>query len=468
VIVILGVLFQPFLHAEFGSVDARVLPKSSQTRQVVEEVKRDFPDGNLEPIDVVVWGDIIPKHWKPSKKSDNIPAYLRDFRRQLGALPQVKEAKFSGYSGDYGAVRISVTHKLDPMGKDAQSLVRTIRGLRIPPQRGMTLHTDVGGSTAAQLDLMSSLMRTLPWMAAFVGVMTFLLLFAAFGSVVLPLKAVVMNMLSIGASFGAIVWGFQDGHLAGLLDFTPTGSVEATSMVFILAMVFGLSMDYEVFLLSRIREEWDRTHDNRVAVAVGMQKTGGIITSAAVLFLVVIAAFSLAGLTIMKLIGVGLFVAVLVDASLVRSLLVPATMRFLGDANWWLPGPLARLHSHMDLREIAEIPDESAHNPTPTRSRVQDFALKDPDTKSRGDRLVVVAAGVGSPDAGYRWAEEPRASAPLAAGPPAARHAYPAPSAPTRSSSENGSSAPGHVREIIPNPDGFGWHWKTAEEDNAK
>ncbi|MGI8334923.1 MMPL family transporter [Actinomadura scrupuli] len=547
VLTILGVLFQPFLHVQFGSIDTRVLPKTSETRQVVEEVKRDFPDGNLEPIDVVVWGDIIPKRWKPSKTSDNIPGYLQDFRKRLAALPDVKDAKFSGYSGDYGAVRISITHKLDPMGPQAQDLVRTIRQLDIPPQHGMTLHIDVGGSTAAQLDLMASLMRTLPWMAAFVGVMTFLLLFAAFGSIVLPLKAIVMNMLSIGASFGAIVWGFQDGHLADLLDFTPTGSVEATSMVFILAMVFGLSMDYEVFLLSRIREEWDRTHDNRAAVAVGMQKTGGIITSAAVLFLVVIAAFSLAGLTIMKLIGVGLFVAVLVDASLVRSLLVPATMRFLGAANWWLPGPLASLHSHMDLREVDEIPDEpvraavpaSAPAPAPARARhraprvpddrvrddrvrddrvrddrVRDDRVRDDrvrDDRVRDDRLVVV----GSPDTGYRWATEPngrsspppapgppsyaepRDSAPPAARPRAGRHASPpsspppgpqprSPQPPRQPAAQhhpprqqathqppthqydNGTGAPGHAREIIPNPDGPGWHWKTAEDDHAK
>ncbi|MFC9971728.1 MMPL family transporter [Spirillospora sp. NPDC127200] len=357
VIVILGVMFGPFLNVQFGSIDARVLPKESPTRQVVETVKRDFPNGSAEPIDVVVSGDLIPRDWRPVRRGDNIPPYLEKFRKDLAALPGVTLSKFTGYSGEYGGVRISVTHQYDPMEKRAQDLVERIRGMELS-KNGYPMHIDVGGSTAAQLDLMDSLMRTLPKMALVVGVATFLLLFMFFGSVVLPLKAIAMNVLSIGASFGAIVWGFQYGHLAGLLDFTPTGGVEATSMVLILAVVFGLSMDYEVFLLSRIREEWDRTHDNRVAVAAGMQHTGSIITSAALLFLVVIAAFSMAGLTVVKLIGVGMFVAIVVDAALVRSLLVPATMRFMGAANWWLPGPLAGLHARFDLRERSELDDD--------------------------------------------------------------------------------------------------------------
>ncbi|WP_245666261.1 MMPL family transporter [Actinomadura latina] len=350
VLVILGVMFVPFLNVQFGSVDARVLPKGSPTRQVVETVKSEFPNGSAEPIDVVISGDLIPRDWKPAKKDDPIPPYLEDFRQRLEKLPGVTEAQFTGYSGSYGGVRISVTHKYEPMAQNAQDLVSDIRGMSLSKD-GYPMHVDVGGSTAAQMDLMSSLMRTLPKMALFVGVATFILLFMFFGSIVLPLKAIVMNVLSIGASFGAIVWGFQYGHLAGVLNFTPTGGVEATSMILILAVVFGLSMDYEVFLLSRIREEWDRTHDNRTAVASGMQHTGGIITSAALLFLVVIGAFSMAGITVVKLIGVGMFVAVVVDAVLVRSLLVPATMRFMGAANWWLPPFLAGLHARMDLRE---------------------------------------------------------------------------------------------------------------------
>ncbi|MFI0406411.1 MMPL family transporter [Actinomadura sp. 3N508] len=350
VLVILGVMFGPFLHVQFGSVDARVLPKDSSSRAVVEALRADFPNGSAEPIDVVVSGDLIPRNWTPTGKGDPIPPYLEAFRKRLGTLPGVTEAQFTGYSGTYGGVRISVTHKYEPMDQHAQDIVTEIRRMSLSKD-GYPMHIDVGGITAAQMDLMSSLLRTLPKMMLVVGLATFVLLFMFFGSLVLPLKAIVMNVLSIGASFGAIVWGFQDGHLTGVLDFTPTGGVEATSMILILAVVFGLSMDYEVFLLSRIREEWDRTHDNRAAVASGMQHTGGVITSAALLFLVVIAGFSTAGITVVKLIGVGMFVAVVVDAVLVRSLLVPATMRFLGAANWWLPGILSGLHARMDLRE---------------------------------------------------------------------------------------------------------------------
>ena len=400
VLVILAVLFGPFLNVQFSSVDARVLPKDSPTRAVVETVKDEFPNGSAEPIDVVVSGDLIPRNWMPGR-GDAIPPYLEDFRRDLAALPGVVEAKFTGYSGEYGGVRISVTHRYEPMARQAQDLVKRIRAMKLSKD-GVPMHIDVGGGTAAQMDLMASLMRTLPVMAAVVGAATFVLLFMFFGSVVLPLKAIVMNVLSIGASFGAIVWGFQYGHLAGLLDFTPTGGVEATSMILILAVVFGLSMDYEVFLLSRIREEWDRTRDNRAAVAVGMQRTGSIITSAALLFLVVIGAFSLAGITVVKLIGVGMFVAVVVDAVLVRSLLVPATMRVMGAANWWLPRPLAGLHARMDLRERDAVPAASAAS---GRAGVDGAAAAD---------------GAGPPPVPYpiRWEQPGSSSAASGAEPP--------------------------------------------------
>ncbi len=160
-----------------------------------------------------------------------------------------------------------------------------------------------------------------------------------------------MNIVSVGASFGVVVWVFQDGHFADLLGFTPTGDLEATQLILMLAILFGLSTDYEVFLLSRVREEWDRTGDNTAAVAGGLQRTGGIITSAALLLLIVIGGFATGGITFIKMIGVGMAVAIVVDATLVRALLVPATMRLLGRANWWLPGPLARLYRRYGIKE---------------------------------------------------------------------------------------------------------------------
>ncbi|QKG24033.1 MMPL family transporter [Actinomadura verrucosospora] len=492
VLVILGVMFGPFLHVQFGSIDARVLPKDSATRAVVENVKADFPNGTAEPIDVVISGDLIPRDWKPSKSSDNIPPYLEGFRKKLAALPGVTEAKFTGYSGAYGGVRISVTHKYEPMDEHAQDLVKRIRAMSLEKD-GYPMHIDVGGSTAAQMDLMSSLMRSLPKMAVAVGVATFILLFMFFGSIVLPLKAIVMNVLSIGASFGAIVWGFQYGHLAGILNFTPTGGVEATSMILILAVVFGLSMDYEVFLLSRIREEWDRTHDNRAAVARGMQHTGGIITSAALLFLVVIGAFSMAGITVVKLIGVGMFVAVVVDAALVRSLLVPATMRFMGKANWWLPAPLAFLHAKMDLREhsvagagagpaaVAVPPPLPEAQPFPYRMHWEQGSAETPAPPAAPAAPpppappAPPAAPLNVHDA-FKPAMQPAGERPqlvfrdpspaTAARPAQAQTPAPQPQAPWAPWA-NGRPQPRPVRpprvkrRIVPSPDGSGWTWSS-------
>ena len=234
---------------------------------------------------------------------------------------------------------MDIAYAGDPLSAEARDLVGEIRAVPAP-DGGEAL---IGGQTATLADLLDSLSSLLPWMALFVVATTFVLLFLAFGSVVLPVKAVVMNVLSLGASFGALVWIFQDGNLSGFLGFTPTGFVEATQPILVLAIVFGLSMDYEVFLMSRIREQYDLTGDNTASVATGLQRTGGIITSAALLLLVVIGAFSLSGITFIKMIGVAMLIAVVVDATIVRILLVPATMRLLGRANWYAPGPLRRL-----------------------------------------------------------------------------------------------------------------------------
>jgi len=169
--------------------------------------------------------------------------------------------------------------------------------------------------------------------------------------VVLPIKAVVVHALSLSASFGVVTWIFQEGHLSRPLGFTPTGSLAVTQPILMLAIIFGLSMDYEVFLLSRIREEWDRTGDNTTSVANGLQRSGRIITSAALLLAVVIGGFATSGIVLMKMIGVGMLVAVLIDATVVRALLVPATMRLLGTVNWWAPGPLRRWWERHGVRE---------------------------------------------------------------------------------------------------------------------
>ena len=201
----------------------------------------------------------------------------------------------------------------------------------------------MGGLTADTVDLLTSLEAHLPWMAAIIAVVMLVLLFLAFGSLVLPVKAILVNLLSISASFGVITWIFAEGNLEGPLDFTSTGFLDATQPIFMLAILVGLSMDYEVFLLSRVREQWDLTHDNTLSVATGVQRTGRIITSAALLLAVVIGAFSTSGIVFMKMIGIGMLVALLIDATVVRILLVPATMKLLGKWNWWAPGPMRPL-----------------------------------------------------------------------------------------------------------------------------
>ena len=178
-------------------------------------------------------------------------------------------------------------------------------------------------------------------------------MFLAFGSVVLPVKAVVVNVLSVGAAFGVLVWGFQYGHLSGILHFTSTSYLEPTTLVLILALLFALATDYEVFLLSRVREEWARRGDNTAAVAAGLQRTGGLITAAALLLGVVTAGFASGQLVIAKLIGVGMVTGLALDAILVRTILVPSTMKLLGRLNWWLPAPLAAVYRHFGLQETA-------------------------------------------------------------------------------------------------------------------
>src|SRR5690349_4867138 len=250
----------------------------------------------------------------------------------------------------FGRNDADVGYQPAPVSAAARHVVTQIRDLA-PPAGAAVL---VGGTTAGLVDELASLGATLPWMALLTGVSTFVLLFLAFGSVVLPLKAIVMNVLSLSATFGVVVWIFQWGHLSRLLQFTPTGSIDPTMPILMLAIIFGLSMDYEVFLLSRIRERYDQTGDNTAAVASGLQRTGGLITSLALLLIIVVGAFSASGITFIKLMGVGMIVALLVDATIIRVLLVPATMRLLGRANWWAPRPLRRLYARYGIREEIE------------------------------------------------------------------------------------------------------------------
>jgi len=338
---IVGVLLllgSPFLRASFGGVDERVLPEDTPSRVVSETLQSDF-GGAADP--AVTLAVSVPGAIDDPGPSAAVDAYVAE----VGSLRGVERAEPAGSVGS--VERVSVFLSGDPMSGASRQVVDDIRGLPAP-DGGDVL---VGGQTAELVDLLDSIGSILPLTGLGVGLATFVLLFLGFGSAVLPLKAVVMNVLSLGATFGALVLIFQDGHLAGFLGFTSTGTIEATQPILVLALAFGLSMDYEVFLLSRIREQYDLCGDNTEAVAMGLQRTGGIITSAALLLVVVIGAFATSGITFIKLIGVAMVIAIIVDATIVRILLVPATMRLLGPANWWAPGPLRRVYERFGISE---------------------------------------------------------------------------------------------------------------------
>jgi RND superfamily putative drug exporter len=239
---------------------------------------------------------------------------------------------------DRAAVILAYSKYL-PNDERNKDLLRAIRAT----SPGGDLSLLVDGGTAEIVDVVAEMYGQFPRVAAFIVGATFLVLLLLFRSVLLPLKAILMNGMSIVASYGALVWVFQDGHLSGVLGFDPQGFVESSLPVIMFCVLFGISMDYEVFLLSRIREEWERTHDNERAVAVGMQRSGRIITSAALLVVVVTGSFVSADVVLIKALGFGIALAVLLDATVIRALLVPATMRLLGDWNWWLPAPLERV-----------------------------------------------------------------------------------------------------------------------------
>ena len=200
----------------------------------------------------------------------------------------------------------------------------------------------MGGRSAALIDTKAAIQKRLPWALAIIAFTTFMLLFLVFESVVIPVKAIVLNLLSLTATFGAMVWVFQEGHFAHTLGFTATGLTDITAPILLFCIAFGLSMDYEVFLLSRIKEEHDRTGDNVASIAAGLQKVGPIVTAAAALLAITFIATATSQVTLIKLFGVGLALAVLIDATLVRAGLVPALMRLAGEANWWAPQWLIR------------------------------------------------------------------------------------------------------------------------------
>ena len=329
---LLILLAVPFRHARLENSGLESLPRSSPSRQLFEAVDGRFPGGGTDPVTVVV------------ESAPGNPL-VADYLRRVEGLPGV--ARVEPRPGTPPTITVlDVIPEGASEGSVATRLVERIRDLERPVAAGVT------GPAAFLVDYRDSLAGRLPYALGLIGLATFVLLFLMTGSVVVPVKAIVMNVLSLGASFGALVWVFQEGHLSGLLGFDPPGMVDITVPVLIFVFAFGLSMDYEVFLLSRIKEAWDQTGDNDLAVALGLQRTGRIVTSAAALIVVVFLGFAAGELLTIKEVGVGMAIAVLLDATVVRMLLVPATMKLMGRWNWWAPPALRRFHDRHGLAEV--------------------------------------------------------------------------------------------------------------------
>jgi putative drug exporter of the RND superfamily len=361
VVGILLLLGLPFLHLRVGSGDASSLPPQAEARRGDELLRREFPGGDanrivvaldaglgspLEPARVAQtyalsrWLAGRPHIERVDSFVDLHPSLDLAAYQQMAALPPAQRPPelveaLRQTLGDHAAMLVATT-TLRPTSDEARALVREIRQSH-PPYDGDVLVT---GQTAFDLDFIGLVLHHAPFAIGLVVVVTYVVLFLLLDSMVLPLKAIVMNLLSITASYGALVWIFQDGHLASWLEFTP-GPIQTATPLIMFCLVFGLSMDYEVLLLSRVREEYEKSGDNAGAVIVGLERTGRLITGAAAIMAAVFFGFGLARSVVIQTVGIGIGVAVVVDATIVRALLVPATMRLLGRWNWWRPAWLA-------------------------------------------------------------------------------------------------------------------------------
>ncbi|MGH8905789.1 MAG: MMPL family transporter [Egibacteraceae bacterium] len=382
VITLLLLLGAPFLGVEFGSVDDRVLPADNPARLVAEDLRENFAGNEFSPVTVVV-----PHRGDAAAGAANIHAYAVQLSAVEGvqrvdaltgsysggarvAAANLTSARFVGDDGTW----LSAVPAVEPISPAARTMVAALRAVPAPFDGVL-----IGGPSAAFVDAQQSLFGRVPLAIGIIAVITFALLFLMFGSLFVPAKALALNLLSLTAMFGAMVWIFQDGHLSGLLDFTATGTLDMTMPILMFCLAFGVSMDYEIFLLSRIKEAYDRHGDNAAAVATGLAKTGQIVTAAAVLLAVVLAAFATSGITLVKLSGVGLALAVVMDATLVRAALVPAFMKLAGEANWWLPKPLRRIYTRFGISEGAGAHGRDAVQNPPTPVHASPVKGAEPD-----------------------------------------------------------------------------------------
>ncbi|MGA5064855.1 MMPL family transporter [Streptomyces exfoliatus] len=357
-LVLLGL---PFLGVEFGTADDRQLPVTASSRVVQDQLREGFPGDPGGGITVLAEGEATP-------------AQYASYRERIAALDGVARAEGPVTAAAGGHAYFTVVPEGEAVGAEAQ---RTVSELRAAPA---PFDTSVTGQAAVLVDSKDALAERLPWAAGIVVLVTLLLVFLLTGSVLIPVQAVVLNALSLTAMFGAVVWVFQDGHLAGLLGFTATGDIETTLPVLMFCVAFGLSMDYGVFLLSRIKEEYDATGDHEHSVRFGLRHTGGLITAAAVILAVVMVAIGTSRVTNTKMLGLGVALAVLMDAMVVRSLLVPSVMKLTGRLTWWAPGPLRRFHDRFGISET----DPYNHAPTPGVIEVSEELRETASSRSTG------------------------------------------------------------------------------------
>ena len=373
VIALLLFLGSPFLGLHLTQPDDRVLPPDSEGRVVGDIVRDEFSseeagalsvvteqvgDGDLDDGQIDAYAATLAALPGVSRVDAATGTYCgegvaAEFGCEPGQLVLGPDSapRYAGFRSDAGTY-LSVVPAVEPLSPEGEDLVHAVRDAEAPVPMLVT------GQSAGLVDVNDTLLSRLPLALGLVGLITAVLLFAMFGSVVLPVKAIVLNLLSLTATFGAMVWIFQDGHLSGALDFTATGGLAAAMPILMFCVAFGLSMDYEVFLLSRIKEEHDNGADNVTSVAVGLERTGRIVTAAAVLIAVVFLAFVTGRVSFIKLFGLGLTLAVVMDAFLIRGTLVPAFMRLAGDWNWWAPGPLRRFHDRWGLSETVDLDGE--------------------------------------------------------------------------------------------------------------
>lgn len=366
-IVGLGALAAPFLHVQIGKSDERVLRAEAPIRGVMSDISENFPENAAFPITVLI----------PRGSAD--PADVEALGRQISTVGQVglvqgpqgvwsqgevigpAQPAVEAAGADHWRFTALLESGEDPYGASTQQSVAAISDL-VVGRDGI-----VGGETARLMDTTQVIGDRLPWVIGLIILTSLILVFLLTGSVVVPIKAIVLNLLSLSATFGVMVWGFQDGNLAGLLGFTATGYLDNAMPALIFCAAFGLSMDYELFLVSRIHEEYLRTGDNDAAIVEGLRHTGSVFTSAALLLAVVFAGLIASGVSLIQMAGLGIVLAIVLDATLIRCFLVPSLMSLMGRANWWAPGPLRALHARIGLRESAEAP---AHDDRAETSRI--------------------------------------------------------------------------------------------------